>query len=301
MDVASTQAVAALEPTVRPSTEQDMVIALQRPMFHKDPVVEMTYNLGGAVAIDHEGQVFRAPDDRVVAALGKAAKLRLVAQMSVQEWFKARVGKPSMIQAVAQSLIEADQCSGGFLDACGNKAENVNMVPSDAETACDILDDLLRDHDEYEKVLVENSIFRKHRKVQLDWKHHRVQSTQLEKEREQLLLRHTREDMCQKRESQLRLQQLMRQEKLLQERLDQEKHGLREIELHGLERKREAQEKVGQRLQQRGQIIHADLRLLPERSETRPQHQKKAFLKAFLTRMKQNCQDAQVCGMRVRA
>lgn len=293
MSASDILAAAVPAPTVRPSTEADMEIAQQRPMFHQDPVIEMTYNLGGAVAIDDNGQMFRAPDDKVVAALARAERLGVISRVPVEDWLKMHVGAAGVIHTVAQKVIDAHNLSGGFLNGCCNENENVIASPNDAETACDILESLLCEHEEYEKVREENLTFRKYRDAQKEWKEHMAQTIRFAQDKEQLVLEHIREDKCQKQESMLRQQQLIQQEKLLQERLDHEKKEKRAVQLQALEKSRADHEEAGRRIKQRWQIIHSDLRRLPERDgeKAHPRTQHKAFLKAFLQRLKQQQQE----------
>lgn len=264
--------------------------------------MQMTYDLGGYVAIDHDGHVFRATDEQVAQALVKALRFGVISYMSVEDWLGTHVSEAAVIQTVAQKLIDTERLSGESLEAWGNDVYNISPDTigsvGDAEAACDILANLLVEHDEYEKVREENSIFRKYRKVQSDWKQFRIQSLQLEKKKQQLCLEHVREDMCQKQASHLKQQQLIQQEKVRQERLDQEKHARRAVQLEAIQREHEDQEEVGRAIKQRGQIIHSDLSRLPERDETRPLQQNKAFLQAFLQRLWQTShqQKKQVCS-----
>lgn len=295
-------AAAVPAPTVRPSTEEDMEIAQQRPMYHEDPVVEMTYNLGGAVAIDDNDHVFRAPDDKIVAALAKAAKLGVISCVPVvEDWLKIRVGSAGVIHTVAKEVIQAESFSGGVLNEKDNMSPGVIAPPNAAETACDILESLLREHNEYEKVREENFTFRKYRSVQIEWKVHMGQSVRIAQNREQVVLEHIREDKCQKQESLLRQQQLIQQEKLLQERLDHEKHERRAVQLEAIEKARADHEEMGRCIKERGQIIHSDLRRLPERNweKKHPSAERKAFLEAFLQRLKHNQQQQQKQQVRV--
>lgn len=279
---------------MRPSTKEDLTVAQQRPVFLQDAGMQMTYDLGGSVATDQDGHVFRATDEQITQALMKAARFGVISYTSVEDWLHTHVGQAAVIQTVAQKLIDMERLSGESLEAWSDKKENVSSnLPNtigpvgDAETACDILANLLVEHDEYEKVREENLIFRKYRKVQSDWRQFRIRSVQLEMKKQQLLLEHAREDMRQKQESHLRQLQLINQEKAHQELLDQEKHARRAVQLEAIQREHDEQEEVGRAIRQRGKIIHSDLSRLPEREEARPLQQNKAFLQAFLQRLRQ--------------
>lgn len=300
-DVASTFTAAAPAPTMRPSTKQDLSIAQQRPVFLRDAEMQMTYDLGGSVAIDDVGRVFRAADEQVAQALVKAARFGVISYMSVEDWLGTHVGQAAVIQTVVQKLIDTER-----LETCGDKQENITpdtIGPvDDAETACDILANLLAEHDEYERVWKENSVFRKYRKVQSDWKQFRVQSLRLEKKKQELLLEHVREDMRQKQASHMRQLQLIQQEKVRQERLDQEKHARRAVQLEAIQREHEDQEEVGREIKQRGQIISGDMSRLLERDEARPLQHNKAYLQTLLQFMRQTTshqQKKQVCTARL--
>lgn len=168
-DVESTCTAAAPAPTMRPSTKQDLSIAQQRPVFLQDAVMQMTYDLGGSVATDHDGRVFRATDEQVAQALVKAARFGVISYMSVEDWLGTHASQAAVMQTVAQKLIATERLSSESLEVLGDKKENISpgtIGPvGDAETACDILAKLLVEHDEYKKVREENSIFRKYRKV----------------------------------------------------------------------------------------------------------------------------------------
>ncbi len=260
--------VMTLDVDIRPSTEKDMAIALQGSVFHHDPVVEIAYNLGGAVAVDREGRVFRAPDDEIEVALAKAAKSGLISHdVSAETWLKQNAGRTAMIEEMAQRM----------------------MRKNSSDLACDILQSLLSEHEQFSNVCDENKLFREHRKLQVDWNAHRARSLRLEQKKLKLLEQHRMEDVCQTQENHLRLQQVIQQEKVRQKLLDQENQKRRSSQLEEIQREYKQQQEAGGYIKQREQDIFPDLNDLSEKGEEeesscRSEH--KEFLQALLERLK---------------
>ena len=275
MDAMSILSAALPAPLVRLSTEEDLWIAQQRPMFHTDALVEMTYNLGGAVAIDDDGQIFRAPDDKIALTLAKALAFNVISEVKVDDWLQTYAVQPDVIEEIARKVIDAERLSKQLL---GN----------DMGTAYDMMKGILCEYEEYEEVLIENAICHEHRKVQTDWKAHQMQMLKLEEKKKKMLQEYRQEDMVQKRESQLRLQQIIQQERMRQKSLDEKKRERRAIEMEAFDIECEQQIRVGRRIEERERVIYADLKRLPVRDRETDRFsmdEHMAFLKAFLQRL----------------
>lgn len=198
-------------------------------MFHEDAVTSMTYNLGGSVAIDADGTLFRAPDETIVLALEKAERLGVIQYVAGDDWLKMYAGHPGLIQAVAQRVVDVGR------------------------------EGSLCEHDEY------NLVFCEHEKMQSEWEAHSMQILQLKKRKERMLLEYRDEDMHQKQRNKLRLLQIIQQEKVRQQRLHDEIGARRSTEMKALEEECEDQEEVGRRIRERRHVIDMHLRRILEK------------------------------------
>lgn len=276
---------------------------------------QVTYDLGGSVAyLPHEAQVFyMAPQTKIREMLEKGKVLGVVAHAPelVEAWLHENVGEPERIRGVAQEIVRADQATGGFLTAAWqsiSKEErkedgfDIARILSDADESCEILQSIVCQLHKHEALLAQNQRYRTFMDLQLKYREYRSRSKQIDHEIHQIVKRHDREDLSQHRESELRLQQLIQQEKLLQQRLDMQKFERRKGELQQLQRAKHDNAKKGNEVYRRGMATQLEIMQSQQPVEgddkdsenTRPRHQSKAFLQAFLREIRDRARRVQV-------
>lgn len=274
-----------------------------------DAVDQITYDLGGSVAYlprDAKTQIeieisYMAPSTKVREMLEKARMLGVVTHTPdlVEEWLQENIGEPERIRGVAQEILRADQATGGFLTAAWQstskeKSCDIERILSDAKEACDILESVVCQQDEQKILLAQHQRFRAYMNLQLECKEYRSRSRRFDHEMREIMKKHDTEDMCQHRESQLRLQQFMQQEKLLQQRLNEEKFERRKEELQKLRQAKHDNDRKGSEVYRRGMVTQLEILQFPEPLEGDARHQSKAFLQAFVRGIRERVRRVQV-------
>eukprot|EP00904_Undaria_pinnatifida_P003668 jgi/Undpi1/13301/HiC_scaffold_8.g02962.m1 len=162
----------------------------------------------------------------------------------------------------------------------------------DSDKACEILESLLAQQDEILSLQKENRLFIKYKKVQEEWKQHRIESLQLEQRTEYLRRKHAQQKTRQKHDNQTGP---------LQQRVDQEISDEQKMDLQLLEKQKTEHAKKGKEIKHRGHLSQCEVYILPERDvvepKVSPQHNK-IFLSAFLRRVReiQRDQEEIACG-----
>ena len=271
---------------------------------------QLTHNLGGTVATHLVSSLIcRAPDDDIVAAIQRAARLNVITPTDVGQWVDKNVSRTGWIRTVAQEVIELEDFSDGLLRNMqnrGNIGDGVSKkkgpmpvdvqkkewmataVPArsspwfmDSDKACEILESLLAQQDEILSLQKENRLFIKYKKVQEEWKQHRIESLQLEQRTEYLRRKHAQQKTRQKHDNQTGP---------LQQRVDQEISDEQKMDLQLLEKQKTEHAKKGKEIKHRGHLSQCEVYILPERDvvepKVSPQHNK-IFLSAFLRRVRE--------------
>ena len=158
----------------------------------------------------------------------------------------------------------------------------------DCEKACEILESLVSQQDEILSLRNENRIFRDYKKIQGEWKEHRVKGLRLEQRTEYLRRKHVLENTRQKHDNQTGP---------LQQRVVQEIGDEQKMELRLLNKQKTEHTENGTEIKHRGHLSECAVYVLPDRAVVEPRVSplhNKVFLGGFLRRVKERQRDQEV-------